>query len=93
MKKILNVLWNSQLIIICKQIMVKENSGINNYNLQPVPAYRTITPVASDISKRRRTMPLLSVVVILLFVSVTFSSCFTSGYGCKGKSRIITRVR
>ncbi len=93
MKKILNVLLNSQLTINWKQIMVKENSGIDNCNLQTVPAYSTITPVAFDISRRRRTMPLLSVVVILLFVSVTFSSCFTSGYGCKGKSRIITRVR
>lgn len=93
MKKMLNVLLNSQLITTLKQIMRKNNSVVMNYNLQAIPAYRTMTPVAANISRNRKVMSLLSVVVILLLVSISFSSCFTSGYGCKGKSRIITRVR
>lgn len=93
MKKMLNVLLNSQLITTLKQIMRKNNSVVMNYNLQAIPAYRTMTPVAANISRNRKVMSLLSVVVILLLVSISFSSCFTSGYGCKGKSRVITRVR
>ena len=93
MKKVLNVLLNSQLTTVLKQIMRKNNSGVMNYNLLPTPAYRTMTPVAANISSNRKAMPLVSIVVVLLFVSISFSSCFTSGYGCKGKSRIITRVR
>ena len=93
MKKMLNGLLNSQLTTMLKQIIRKNNSGVMNYNLQPIPAHRTMTPVTSNISRNRKAMPLVSVVVILLCVSISFSSCFTSGYGCKGKSRIITRVR
>ena len=93
MKKMLNVLFNSQLVTMLKQIMRKNNSGVMNYNLQPIPTYRTMTPVAAKIPRNRKEMSLVSVVVILLLVSISFSSCFTSGYGCKGKSRIITRVR
>lgn len=93
MKKMLNVLLNSQLTTMLKQIIRKNNSGVINYNLQSIPAHTTMTPVEFNISRNRRSMPLLSVVVILLLVSISFSSCFTSGYGCKGKSRVITRVR
>lgn len=93
MKKVLNVLSNSQVIIIWKQLLRKDNSEVMKYNLQPVPAHREMTPVTSNISRNRKAMPLVGVVIILLFVSISFSSCFTSGYGCKGKSRIITRVR
>lgn len=93
MKKILNVLLNSQIIAMSKQIMRKDSSELMKYNLQPIPANSMMTPMASNISRNRKTLPLLSVVVVLLFVSISFSSCFTSGYGCKGKSRIITRVR
>jgi hypothetical protein len=92
MKKILNMLSNSQ-IVMWKQIIRKDSSELMKYNLQPIPAHRMMTPAASDIARNRKAMPLLSVVVILLLVSISFSSCFTSGYGCKGKSRIITRVR
>lgn len=41
--------------------------------------------------KWRRNHPLIIAVVLLL--SVLAQSCYTSGYGCRGNSRIITRVR
>lgn len=41
--------------------------------------------------KWRRNHPLVIAVVLLL--SVLAQSCYTSGYGCRGNSRIITRVR
>lgn len=38
-------------------------------------------------------MKTLKILFTAAVVTVLFSSCYTQGYGCKGNSRIITRVR
>lgn len=93
MKESLNVLLNNQLIKLWQQITRKGNVSTLYYNLQTIPSYRKMIPFNLPVSKTRKAMPFLSGLIILLAVSISFSSCFTSGYGCKGHSRIITRVR
>lgn len=36
---------------------------------------------------------ILMYIAFLLAVASLFSSCATNGYGCKGRSKIITRVK
>jgi hypothetical protein len=36
---------------------------------------------------------ILMYIAFLLAVASLFASCATNGYGCKGRSKIITRVR
>lgn len=38
-------------------------------------------------------MKKLIIFIMIIAVSLTMTSCYTQGYGCKGNSRIMTRVR
>ncbi len=93
MKKILNVLLNGQLTNLMQQITRKDNTAVMNYKLQLAPSYWKMTPSDLHIAKKRNAMPLGRTVIILLLVSISVSSCYTAGYGCRGNSRLITRVR
>lgn len=43
--------------------------------------------------KTLRKLSGMKIAAILLLVCFTVSSCATNGYGCKGRSKIITRVK
>ncbi|MEI7737037.1 MAG: hypothetical protein WCI49_16320 [Ferruginibacter sp.] len=66
-------------------------SGMSNaVQLQPV--YQQPTVSFMQAARKNKSASFIAGVLILLMVSVSFSSCFTSGYGCKGRSRCMTRV-
>jgi len=44
---------------------------------------------------QQKTTPDFTILIIgfIILIAALVSSCTTSGYGCKGNSKIITRVR
>lgn len=44
-------------------------------------------------SKKMRPLALLACIAIAIMLMVSMSSCSTSGYGCHGRSKCMTRVQ
>jgi hypothetical protein len=40
-----------------------------------------------------KVLTMISLATALLLIALMVSSCATNGYGCRGKSKIMTRVR
>ena len=40
-----------------------------------------------------KVLSMISIATALLLIALMVSSCATNGYGCRGKSKIMTRVR
>ena len=73
-----------------KAVEINDRSVISNEALLPVYSMTSSQIILTP--KRNRVLLTMVAVLILLVFSIFLSSCFTSGYGCKGKSHLITRV-
>lgn len=40
----------------------------------------------------KTTVRFIQAVLVLIFLTAVLTSCATNGYGCKGRSKLITRV-
>jgi hypothetical protein len=89
MKKIQNT-----IVSLINKMMAGNNEAKSGYStaVQLQPVYQQPNVSFMQAARKNKSASFIAGILILLMVSVTFSSCFTSGYGCKGRSRSITRV-
>jgi hypothetical protein len=90
MKKIINAVSTFLNNLILNHKAENKTAG-NNLQVQPVysqPAARFLKAVPKCLS-----LPGIAGIFFLLMITASLSSCFTSGYGCKGNSHCMTRVR
>jgi hypothetical protein len=90
MKKVINVLSSVSLKDIMDQITGKTNANKLTGHVQVLPV-ATPAPLYTT-GKKVSGLSFIAGAFVLLMICTSLSSCFTSGYGCKGKSRIMTRV-
>jgi len=67
-----------------------KGTAINNLPVQPV--YSQPSTGFINGAAKNRSLPFITGAFFLLMICTSLSSCFTSGYGCKGKSHCMTRV-
>lgn len=92
MKKVTSVLMLSAIKNMLHQLLEKNSTENFSDKLQALPV--SIAPAPSHIkaANKNRSLRFIAGAFMLLMICTSLTSCFTSGYGCKGKSRIMTRV-
>jgi len=66
---------------------------LENDNVEPTENVKTELEKINKAIGKRGCAYLRIVFAVAIILCVTTSGCYTSGYGCKGNSRCMTRVR
>jgi hypothetical protein len=89
MKKIINTL-STFLQRLNLNDIAEKGTAMNNLQVQPV--YPQSSARFIKAVPKSRSLSFIAGAFVLLITCISLSSCFTSGYGCKGKSHCMTRV-
>ena len=91
MKKVISVLMSGIIKDMLHQLLGKNSTEKFSGKLQVLPVGSAPAPIHTA-SNKKRSLSFIAGAFVLLMICTSLTSCFTSGYGCKGKSRIMTRV-